>query len=96
MAKAKMCRLSESQLKTKLDFIDSYIGASNAATGSTFDANSNVSNKNVATMLAELNKDINIQIKNCMEMKSLKHTLSSLKTTLFMLMTKLVRFFPIV
>ena len=72
MAKAKMCRLSESQLKTKLDFIDSYIGASNAATGSTFDANSNVSNKNVATMLAELNKDINIQVKRGLVTRKIK------------------------
>lgn len=59
----KMCRLSKSQLQTKIDFIKDYISASNAATGSTFDSNANVSSKNVATLLAEVNKDINIQIK---------------------------------
>lgn len=58
-----MCRLTDSQLQTKLDFIDSYIKADNASNGSTFDPNSNVASKNIATMLAELNKDINIQIK---------------------------------
>lgn len=58
----KMCRLSKEQLDTKLVFIDNYIKASNAAQGSTFDSNSNVINKNVATLLAEVNKDINIQI----------------------------------
>ena len=37
--------------------------ANNAADGSTFDPNSNVTSKNVATMGAELNKDTNIQVK---------------------------------
>lgn len=59
----KMTRLTPAQLKNKINFIHNYIDAGNAATGSIFDPNSNVSHKNVATMNAELNKDINIQIK---------------------------------
>ena len=58
-----MCRLTDKQLKVKTDFINNYIKAKNAAEGSTFDPNSNVTTKNVATMAAEINKDIMIQIK---------------------------------
>jgi ribonucleoside-triphosphate reductase len=54
--------LSEEQLLDKTNFIKKYISASNAATGSTFDSNANVSQKNLATLGAEINKDINIQI----------------------------------
>jgi hypothetical protein len=36
--------------------------ANNAADGSTVDANANVTQKNIATLEAEINKDINIQI----------------------------------
>ena len=57
-----MVKLDHSQLHKKLGFIDSYINSSNAAEGSLFDANANVDNKNVATMEAEIHKDINIQI----------------------------------
>ncbi|MFK5879501.1 MAG: anaerobic ribonucleoside-triphosphate reductase, partial [Flavobacteriaceae bacterium] len=46
----------------KIDFIDHYINSSNAADGSKVDANANVTSKNIATMEAELNKDINIQV----------------------------------
>jgi ribonucleoside-triphosphate reductase len=58
----KMVRLSEKQLEIKRDFIMDYMGNSNAATSSKFDANANVSKKNIATLSAEINKDINIQI----------------------------------
>ena len=40
----------EQLLNQKLNFIDRYISASNAADGSKFDANANVSVKNIATM----------------------------------------------
>ena len=52
----------EQLLNQKLNFIDQYIGASNAANGSKFDANANVSVKNIATMATEIHKDINIAI----------------------------------
>lgn len=58
----KMVRLTKDQLNTKADFIKDYMGDSNAATSSKFDANANVSKKNIATLSAEINKDINIQI----------------------------------
>lgn len=57
-----MIRLTSEQVAKKIDFISNYIGAANAADGSKMDANANVSSKNIATMEAELNKDINIQI----------------------------------
>lgn len=57
-----MIRLSEEQLAQKINFINNYIVSNNAADGSDVDANANVSSKNIATMEAELNKDINIQV----------------------------------
>ncbi len=57
-----MLKLSNEQVNEKLSFIDQYIKANNAASGSKFDANANVSFKNIATLEAELNKDINIQV----------------------------------
>ncbi|MCF6306574.1 MAG: anaerobic ribonucleoside-triphosphate reductase [Flavobacteriaceae bacterium] len=57
-----MIRLTQEQVSKKIDFIDHYINSSNAADGSKVDANANVTSKNIATMEAELNKDINIQV----------------------------------
>lgn len=57
-----MIRLSENQITNKITFIDEYINSANAADGSKVDANANVTSKNIATMEAELNKDINIQV----------------------------------
>ena len=55
-------QLTQSQLNTKIEFINNYINAKNAADGSKFDANANVTHKNIATLESEINKDINIQI----------------------------------
>lgn len=60
--KNKFTRLNEEQLTTKSSFIENYLKSQNAASGALFDSNANVSNKNIATMEAELNKDINIQV----------------------------------
>lgn len=57
-----MIRLSEKQIAQKIDFINHYLHSNNAADGSSLDANANVSSKNIATLEAELNKDINIQV----------------------------------
>ena len=57
-----MIRLTQNQIQQKIDFIQQYLHASNAATASQVDANANVTSKNIATMEAEINKDINIQI----------------------------------
>ena len=55
-----MITLTNEQITAKHEFINSYINAANAADGSKLDANANVSTKNIATLEAELNKDINI------------------------------------
>lgn len=47
--------------RKKQDFIKAYISASNAATGSKFDSNANVSNKNIVTLGQELYKEDNIK-----------------------------------
>jgi len=57
-----MVRLNQSQINSKIKFINDYIHSQNAADGSKMDANANVSNKNIATLSAEINKDINIQV----------------------------------
>ena len=48
-------------LRKKKDFIKDYIKASNAATGSKFDANANVTRKNIVTLGQELYKENNIK-----------------------------------
>lgn len=57
-----MIRLSDDQIEKKIEFVNHYLNASNAADGSKMDSNANVTSKNIATMEAEINKDINIQI----------------------------------
>ena len=57
-----MIRLHPEQLRGKLQFINDYIGAHNAADGSRMDANANVTQKNIATMETELMKDFFVQI----------------------------------
>ncbi len=42
--------------REKLDFLINYCDASNPATGSKYDANANVENKNIATLIGELPK----------------------------------------
>ncbi len=48
-------------LRKKRDFIKDYIKASNAATGSKFDANANITHKNIVTLGQELYKENNIK-----------------------------------
>ena len=62
MSKSPIVRLSDRQLAKKAMFIDDYIDSSNAASASKLDANANVSSKNIATLTAEIHKDINIQL----------------------------------
>ena len=57
-----MTILTQDQVFSKIKFIDEYISSTNAASASKVDANANVSQKNIATLEAEINKDINIQI----------------------------------
>lgn len=57
-----MLRLNEEQLTNKTKFIAQYFSAQNAADGSKMDANANVTQKNIATLEAELLKDCYVQI----------------------------------
>ncbi len=66
-----MLKLTEEQVDLKIKFINDYLNAENAASGSKFDANANVSFKNIATLEAELNKDINIQVNRTLVYKKI-------------------------
>ncbi len=57
-----MLRLNEEQVTGKVDFIHEYLHAQNAADGSKMDANANVTQKNIATLEAELMKDFFVQV----------------------------------
>ena len=62
VAKAYIEKNDDSKdLRKKQDFIKEYIEASNAATGSKFDSNANVTNKNIVTLGQELYKENNIK-----------------------------------
>jgi anaerobic ribonucleoside-triphosphate reductase len=61
-----MILLNANQTNEKINFIDQYLKAGNAADGSKLDSNANVTTKNIATLEAEINKDINIQINRAM------------------------------
>lgn len=65
-------KLNGDQIQRKLKFIDHYKFANNAADGSTVDANANVTQKNIATLEAEINKDINIQINRALVCRKLE------------------------
>jgi len=54
--------MNKQQIESKINFINDYIKSSNAAEGSTFDANANVETKNIATMESEMMKKEFIQI----------------------------------
>lgn len=55
--------LTDLQIQEKKDYIDQYISAKNSADGSKHDSNANVTNKNIATLSAELFKDYTRQLK---------------------------------
>lgn len=57
-----MVRLTDTQIADKVRFIHDYMRSFNAADGSKLDANANVTVKNIATLEAEMNKDVNIQV----------------------------------
>ena len=57
-----MLRLTPEQIQLKLDFMDDYVRAHNAADGSKLDANANVTQKNIATLESELMKDLMVQV----------------------------------
>lgn len=62
VAKAYIEKFADDKLlKKRNDFIKNYIQASNASTGSKYDSNANVANKNIATLNAEIPKQSNIK-----------------------------------
>ena len=60
------------EVRDKLQFLMEYCDASNAATGSKFDANANVENKNMATLIGELPKSNFIRLNRRMLTDRLK------------------------
>lgn len=59
-------KLNPSQVEKKVNFIRDYAIARNAASGSEFDSNANVSCKNLSTMASELDKDVMIQVRRAL------------------------------
>ena len=68
-----MTELTRAQIHNKINFIENYINSSNAAEGSQFDANANVSSKNIATMESELMKQEFIQVNRELLRKELEN-----------------------
>ena len=64
--------LSEKQIRQKVNFLEDYAKATNPATASIVDANSNVTEKSLATAYAELYKDYNIQINRKLSYEKIK------------------------
>lgn len=64
--------LDDTQIETKLDFIDNFVDARNSADGSLFDSNANVASKNIAVLETELNKDVTIQINRALVKRKVK------------------------
>lgn len=69
-------RMTNEQIEKKMEYIQSYLFAQNAADGSKLDANANVTLKNIATLEAEINKDVNIQINRAMVSRKIAETFS--------------------
>ena len=44
-------KLNKTQIDSKIKFIENYINSKNAASGSILDANANVTQKNIATLV---------------------------------------------
>ena len=57
--------------KKKLKFMEDYVNATNASTGSKYDANANITVKNIATLSYELPKKDNIDLQRAVMHKYL-------------------------
>ena len=66
-----MENISAQLIADKAAFIENYLSAGNAADGSKYDANANVTTKNLATLETELNKDINIAVNRRLMMQQI-------------------------
>lgn len=67
-----MIKLTPAQLQEKVQFMTDYLDAPNAASGSKYDANANVSCKNIATMEQEVFKDLYIQLNRAKMVEKIK------------------------
>ena len=67
------------EVRDKLQFLMEYCDASNAATGSKFDANANVENKNMATLIGELPKQNFIRLNRRLLTDRINHLNEHLK-----------------
>ena len=59
-------KMTKEQVKEKINYIKSYAGSINAATASDIDPNANITSKNVATLMPDLFKDFNVQLKRAL------------------------------
>lgn len=71
MGKGGRITMDGKTLEEKLQFIEDYKKASNAATGSKFDSNANVTSKNLATLTCELGKKDLIDLRRALTRKYL-------------------------
>lgn len=71
-----MLKLPKEHINHKLDFIKNYMCAHNAADGAHLDANANVTQKNIATLEAELTKDYFIQVNRAQVQQRIKKLFS--------------------
>lgn len=55
-----MAHYSQDQIQSRIDFIKGYISSANAASGSKYNSNANVTKKTVTTLEVAMNEDINI------------------------------------
>lgn len=58
----RQAHTEDREVRDRLKFLMDYCSASNAATGSKFDANANIENKNIATLIGELPKQSFIRL----------------------------------
>ena len=62
----------------EVDFIKKYSEASNAASGSKFDANANVEEKNIATMAVEMSKKDYIYVNRLLMIDKIKESFAKI------------------
>lgn len=72
-----MLRLTDAQIGQKIDFLDDYVQAHNAADGSQLDPNANVTQKNMATLESEIMKDLMIQVNRATVKRKIEHLFGS-------------------
>lgn len=80
-----MLNLYDRQVDDRLKFIHDYMNSTNAASGSEVDANSNVTNKTVATMEAELYKKYTVRLNRRLVSDKLREMFGSQYVDMYLL-----------